>query len=213
MPWTAVATIGSSLIGGAISSKGSSKAAKTQTVNLGKGIALEEAAGKQVREDFSPFRTAGLDALQKLAASIGVDTGEGFKKSPGYDFVFNEAMRGVNADKANAGLFKSGSRATALQDRAAGLASQDYYTYKRFANDEHFNKLTQLANLARGGASATGAMSDATLHTADMNARLYGGIGQAKADNATNQANVWGDVWGSATSGSGALNKIFSLEW
>lgn len=213
MPISAAVGIGTSLIGGAISSSGSSKATKTQVNNLGKGIALENAAAKQAREDFSPFRTVGLDALSKLAGSIGLDTGAGFKSSPGYDFVFNEAMRAVDEDAANKGLVNSGARYRALQNRAANLASTDYYTYKKFANEEYFNALTQLGNLARGGATATAAGADATMHAADMNAKLYAGIGQAKADNATNQANIWGDVWGAAMGSGGPASQIFKMEW
>jgi hypothetical protein len=166
----------------------------------------------------SPFRATGLDALSKLASSLGVDTGANFKKSPGYDFVFNEAMRGVNAGAADRGLIGSGARLKALQDRAAGLASTDYYKYKQFANDEYFNTLTQLGNMARMGATATGAGADATLHTTDKMAQFYGDIAGAKVKNINNQANNWGQVWSDASTGingfgDSPLGKIFALEW
>ena len=47
---------GAALIGGLISSSGSSKAANTQVNNLGKGIALEQQAGTQAAGVVPPGR-------------------------------------------------------------------------------------------------------------------------------------------------------------
>ena len=208
-----------SIISGLLSSGGSSKAVGTQVNNYGKAIDLEQVAYKTVRDDFSPFRTAGLNALELLSKSLGIDTGAGFKESPGYQFAFKEGMRAVDASAANKGLIGSGARMKALQDRGQGIANQDYYTYKKFANDEYFNYLTQLGNLTRTGATATSAVGDAGLHTADMAAKFYGDIGTAKSENAKSQSNIWGDVWGTASTGpSGGfadspLDRLFKLEW
>ncbi len=48
--------------------------------------------------------------------------------TPGYNFTFDEAMRGAERNYAALGKFKTGGLLKALQDRAAGIASTRYDT-------------------------------------------------------------------------------------
>jgi hypothetical protein len=49
-----------------------------------------------------------------------------FQTDPGYEFTKNEALQGVQRATGTGGFQDSGNVLTALQDRAAGLASQQY---------------------------------------------------------------------------------------
>ena len=72
-----------------------------------------------------------------------------FKNSPGYQNILNEALRAVNAGSATAGKFYSGNRAIALQNRAAGLADQDYGDWWNRQNTLYQTDLSQY-NMDRG---------------------------------------------------------------
>lgn len=50
-----------------------------------------------------------------------------FSGTPGYQFAFDQAMQGVN--RANSAMRGSGNVLAALQDRASGLASQNFSDY------------------------------------------------------------------------------------
>jgi len=45
---------------------------------------------------------------------------------PAYKFALSQALEATNRQNAGSGMYESGNRAIALQDRAAGLASQQY---------------------------------------------------------------------------------------
>ena len=72
-----------------------------------------------------------------------------FQNSPGYQNILNEALRAVNAGSATAGKFYSGNRAIALQNRAAGLADQDYGDWWNRQNTLYQTDLSQY-NMDRG---------------------------------------------------------------
>lgn len=75
------ATIGTSLVGGYMSSKAQSDAAKkatrAQTASTDKQLALQREMYGQAREDLSPYRNYGAFATQRLANRIGMPTGYG----------------------------------------------------------------------------------------------------------------------------------------
>ena len=54
---------------------------------------------------------------------------EQYKRSSGYQNIFDEAMRGVTANAASRGLLGSGATLRASQDRAGQLAQQNYANY------------------------------------------------------------------------------------
>ena len=95
----------------------------------------------QQRQDSTPYREAGQQAVGQFAGQVG----GGFQTSPGYEFAQNEAMRGVMANQSARGLVNSGSTLRALQDRSVGLANQEYGNY--------MNRLASLAGLGQTASS------------------------------------------------------------
>ena len=70
---------------------------------------------------------AGLGTF--MGALTGTDQGAGleqYKRSTGYENIFNEAMRGATATGASRGLLASGSMIRNSQDRAGQLAQQNF---------------------------------------------------------------------------------------
>ncbi len=110
--------------------------------------------------------------------------------SPGYQFLYDETMRASKAAGAARGSLYSGAMLKELQNRAAGVASQDYGAY-----------MTRLAEASRiGQAAASGTAANANnLGTSgatiignaagdQANARLIAGSSQASSIIGANNA-------------------------
>jgi len=139
------AIFGGSLASGLLGKKSADKQAK---------ISRQQFA--QTRSDLEPYRTAGVNALNQYQDQLGgynqnlpqytdptnlpeYNSLGGFnfdlEGDPGYQFALSEAMNQTNRAQAGLGNFNSGNRLAALNDRAAGVASQ-------YANDA-FNRQFQ----------------------------------------------------------------------
>lgn len=101
--------------------------------------AQQATAGNQLSM-LAPWRQAGERGLNLFADQVA----QPFQQSPGYQFAYDEAMRGVMQNQAARGLVGSGSTLRALQDRGAGLASQEYGNY--------MNRLAALSGLGQTAA-------------------------------------------------------------
>lgn len=83
-----------------------------------RGVAEESAA---MADPFSQYRGGLAEQLNALI------TGQrSIETEPGYQFVFDEAMRGTERKLSAQGYGESGNILAALQTRAAGLAEQQY---------------------------------------------------------------------------------------
>ena len=110
------------------------------------------------------YRGEMADKLQ------GILTGEeDFKEDPGYQFVFDQAMKATKRKGASEGygshIGQSGNRGRALQDRAAGLASTEY--------DKIISRLMDLS-----GAGSENARAGANLYS---DIKITSAQGQAEA--------------------------------
>ena len=79
---------------------------------------------------------------------------EQYKRSSGYDNIFNESMRGVTSNAAARGLLGSGATLRATQDRAGQLAQQNYANYLQQlmgANQQRMQSGLGLAGLITQG--------------------------------------------------------------
>ena len=93
---------------------------------------------------------------------------ENFKADPGYQWRVDEASKGVTANKFAQGLGLSGSRAVALQDRAANLADQTANNWWQQQNTRYQTELGQYNNdrgFARSGYDIDQARGDARYDT------------------------------------------------
>lgn len=125
----------------------------------------------QSRDDMAPYRAAGQAGLGGYMENLS----QPFDQTPGYQFMQNEAMRGVMANAASRGLVNSGATLRALQDRAAGLADQTY--------GQHMNRLAAAAGL---GQTAVGQGAAAGQNYAGTAANVMG-QGTAASNNLLTQ--------------------------
>jgi len=181
MPWGAAALGAATVVGGALQSKATSKAAD-------KSIAAQERQQAQTRADLAPFTQAGVNALAPAQNLLGLNGQEAantamanFQSSPGYGYQVSEGLKAVDTGAAARGLLRSGSTLAAEQKLGANLANQDFTTY--------YNRLMGMTQL--GQASAAG--------TAAAGAQAAAGIAQTEASLGSAQASIYGNT----TSGIG----------
>lgn len=103
----------------------------TNYINTGEqksGDYLTQAAGQ-----FQPWQQTGTAANSMVANALGLNGAEGnaaatgaFQTSPGYDFNLNQQLQAAERGAAAGGMTASGNLLTALQDRASGVANQEY---------------------------------------------------------------------------------------
>lgn len=142
-----------------IGSKAAKSAAKTQSRAALSAAELQfqgtELSIEEQRRQFdvaldlgAPRREAENEALNALRGLLGLG-GEApdfaaFERTPGFEFTRDEALQATERNAAARGGLVSGNTLTALQDRAAGLAGQNFLS----------TFLNPIQNLALGGAGA-----------------------------------------------------------
>ena len=182
----AAAIVGSAIIGGgaALVASGSQTRATNRAADLQQQSAQyqNQAAQQSIAEQRRQFNTAvqltaprrGAEnaALAQLQAALGMGgTAPQFSGTPGYQFARNEALNAVERSAAARGGLASGNTLTALQDRAAGLANQNYLA----------GYLQPLQNLALGNTAADTAQQGVNLGVNIGNTLQAGATGRASA--------------------------------
>src|SRR5690348_13751340 len=99
MAWVAVAIGGSALLGAGASLIGSGEQADAANNAAG----LQDRQYQQTREDFTPWRTAGGNAITRQADLMGLNGNDAqsnaftsFRTDPGYNFIRDQAIQGVD---------------------------------------------------------------------------------------------------------------------
>ncbi len=104
-----------------------------------------------------------------------------FQTDPGYEFARDEALRATDRSVGTGGFQNSGNILTALEDRASGLAQQQYGNY--------VNRLAPFLQYAQGTAGQLGsayagqgtALNANDLSQAQLGYGTQAGIGSAQA--------------------------------
>lgn len=193
MPPVAVMA-GAAVLGSAASIYTGSKAANAQKKAAQQGVDEQRRQYDQSRADLAPWRTTGGSALAKLSQLYGLG-GEApdpsvFTASPGYQFRFNEGIRGIDRGAAARGLLHSGAAVKAEENFGQGLASQEFGNFS--------GTLERIAGAGQGAANSTVAAGQ---HSADAISQAYGNIGNARA---SSYANVGSSI------NQGINNVLFS---
>lgn len=208
----AVIGAGASLISGNKQAKAAKSASAAQT-----------AAAERLRGDLQPFRQAGERGVDALMTEMGLGAdgsyappaapdyslralSSGFEASPGYQYMVDEMMRGVNNSAAARGMTMSGATLKELQRNAGQLANQDYWQYvnaqrqaagdtensnqRRVGNLQWLSGMGQNAAAQQGQAGMNAATNAGQLSTQGAAASASGIMG---ASNAVNQGfqNYW----------------------
>ena len=126
-----------------------------------------EALGGRPQMERPDFYTADYVAPPNEA-----DYFSNFQESPGYQFLLQEAMRNVNVARYSRGVGSSGGTLRELQNRAVGLAAQDYNNwfnrqntlYQTAIGNSQFATNFNLANAQQRNALAQGAFESDRLY-------------------------------------------------
>lgn len=159
---------------------------------------LNKIPGK-ANEIYNPYIQAGQRQLGGLEgqfeqmmndpASFVNKIGEGYKKSPGFDFALKQALQGSGNAMAAGGMAGSPMHEQANMELATNLANQDFNQWLQTALGQHKEGLEGSQDLYHGGMSASDALmrmlqdtygsqaSNAFAGTQSRNNRTMGGLG------------------------------------
>jgi hypothetical protein len=194
----AVATVGSSIIGG----QAARGAAQTQADAASQAMAQERAMYEQSREDLGPYRETGYTALKDIermkpffTSQFGPDQ---FAQYLDPSMAFRQRL-GTQATERMAnvgGGALSGNTLRALTDYGQGLASTEYgNAFNRFQT-ERGNIYNTLANIAGMGQGAVNTGVSAGQNFAASQTGLLTGQAAAQAAGTVGQANAYGGALG-----------------
>jgi len=121
-----------------------------------------------------------------------------FQTDPGYEFARDEALQGVERSGASRGMLNSGNTLMALQDRASGLAEQQYGNWA--------NRALGVAGMAPGIAGQQagiytglgGALSQNYGQQGQLGYQTEAGIGEAQAQADLDANRASGQFWNTA---------------
>lgn len=192
MSLSAGITSGSKLLGGIGSMFGGSSLSDAYMKAATQANNQLDSTYNQIRNDESPYTSAGSNAINMLNSDL--QNGTGFAKnftlgdfysSPGYQFTLQQGNNAINNSAAAQGGLLSGKAAKSLASYSSGLANQTYGdAYNRYLQNRQqgYNELMGVSNL---GQTATGQVNNAGLTTGMQKANnLYNsnlGAGAASA--------------------------------
>jgi hypothetical protein len=190
MSWGIVASVGASLIGSAITSDAAGDAADTQADATDRGIAEQRRQFDLTREDFSPYREAGRNALTSLVGDINAPMNpRDVMSDPGYQFGMDQGQQALDRKISAMGGRVSGAALKAAARFGTNYASTGYNA----AYQRRQDRLNRLAAIAGIGQTATGASAQAGAGSANQISGLLSSQGDASAAARLSQGNVWGN--------------------
>jgi hypothetical protein len=204
MVWNLVIPAAAAIIGGRQSAKAAQSAADTSAAASDRATELQREMFNRNIELQSPFREAGVNALNKLVPlateykPFGMDQ---FQADPGYSFRMSEGMKGLERSAAARGGLLSGATLKGIQRFGQDLGSQEYMNaFNRYQTERNaqLNPLQSLAGVGQTSANTLGAAGTQFANT-------LGNIGM-------NQAGVQGNATMARASAYGdTLNQLSRL--
>lgn len=140
-------------------------------------------AGTRFQVGGQIFNTRQEAEAWAAANPAGGSAYQGFQKTPGYEFAFDEGMAGVNALASARGGLASGRTMQDLQKTGQGLAWQHH--------GQHLNRLAGLTDMGMGAAGNQATAGNAFAAGAG---NAIGSIGNAQSAGATGVGNAWNDA-------------------
>lgn len=196
------------LVGASIGSSASKKASKAQIAAQQAAIDEQRRQFDLTRQDLAPYRETGVSALSALAKLYGVGAPgsaatpdySAFQNSPDYQFALSEGLKSVQGGAAARGGLYSGNAMRALQERGAGIASQNVGNYA--------SRLAQLAGIGQGTAVQQGQLG---AQYSGSVGNLLAGQGDARASGIVGSTNAIGGAINTLgqMAGDGAFDSLF----
>jgi|HubBroStandDraft_1064217.scaffolds.fasta_scaffold00305_38 hypothetical protein len=173
---------------------------------------LEKIPGT-IKPYYQPYINAGSSSIPTLQSQFKQlinnpqqllsNFGQGYEKSPGYQFSVDQATKAANQAAAAGGMVGSPAEQQALAGQITGLANQDYYNYLNKVLGLYGQGLQGYEGLYQGGLTSSNALANLLAENLQNQAGLAY-AGQANQ----NQAN--GSGWGNLFSGlAGVASNLF----
>lgn len=175
-------------IGGALIQAGSAnRAANAQERASEQQLALQREMWGTTRDDYSPFRDAGGNALAAYLSEFGFgaapDDYQGISLSPAAQFAMTQGRDIVESGGAARGGLYSGATMQGVEEMRFGMAQQD-----------RENQLNRLAGLVDMGMSAAGMNAANNNAMAQMGSNAYANAGNARAAGAIGVGNAFANM-------------------
>lgn len=152
---------------------------------------------------FQPYINAGQGAMGQLQGQYGnlindpsaflKNLGQGYQKSPGYDWQMKQAENAATNAAAAGGMAGSPQHQQQAAQLASNIANQDYYKYLQNALGVYGTGLQGLQGLNQMGFGASTGLGE-NLANALMNQGNLAFSGQAAQNQ--QQGSMWGDLLG-----------------
>jgi hypothetical protein len=201
-----VAILGSAAIGAGASIYAANTAADAQTAAANNAINAQMAQYNRMRNDLSPYMTAGSDALAQLQAQlpgltapITMDEAT-LQNTPGYQFNLAQGLRANQNALTATGLGRSGAAVKAADRFATGLADSTYQNQFNNAQTNRQTTYNMLSGLINTGQNAAAGVGSAGIQTGQGVAGNMIGAGNAQAGAATATGNAIGNAANSFSS-------------
>ena len=183
MSWVAAAVAGSSIVGGVISSRASSRAANAQQASANAGIAAQERKFAALQKLLQPYVRAGTGALDAQEDILGLDGAAqqrraitGIQSSPQFASMVQQGENAILQNASATGGLRGGNTQGALAQFRPALLSA--------LIDQQFARLGGLTSIGQNAAAGVG---NAGTQTGVNIANLQGQVGAAQAGNSLAQ--------------------------
>jgi hypothetical protein len=215
---TAAAILGSAVVGGAVASRGASKAARAQTQAAEQASQVQRDIFERQAELAEPFRQAGITSQNELMRLLGIGgdaaasdygmltrgfTPEQMQMDPGYAFRLAEGEKALERMQSARGQYLGGGAIRAGTRYGQEMGSQEYMNAFNRAQALLGNRLGALGSLYGAGQTATQQVAgQAGQMGANVGNLLMQG-GQARASGYLGQSNALAQALGQGAMGYG----------
>ena len=215
---TAAAILGSAVIGGAVASRGASKAARAQTQAAEQASQVQREIFERQTELQEPFRQAGITSQNELLRMLGLGgeagtpgygtigapfTVEQMQMDPGYAFRMEEGLKALERSAAARTGVLSGSMAKGAIRYGQEFGSQEYGNAFNRALALQGARLNALGSLYGAGQIAAQQVGQQAGQYGTNVGNLLMGAGQARASGYLGQANALSSALGQGAMGYG----------
>ena len=215
---TAAAILGSAVIGGAVASRGASKAARAQQQAADQAAQVQREIFEKQTELQEPFRQAGMTAQNELLRMLGLGgeagtpgygtigapfTAEQMQMDPGYAFRLAEGEKALERMQAARGQLLGGGAIRAGVRYGQEMGSQEYMNAFNRAQALMGTRLGALGSLYGAGQAAAQQVGQQAGQYGTNVGNLLMGAGQARASGYLGQANALSSALGQGAMGYG----------
>jgi len=215
---TAAAILGSAVIGGAVASRGASKAARAQQQAADQAAQVQRETFERQVELQEPFRQAGITSQNELMRMLGLSgepgtpgygsigapfTAEQMQADPGYAFRLAEGEKALERMQAARGQLLGGGAIRAGVRYGQEMGSQEYMNAFNRAQALMGTRIGALGSLYGGGLATAQQVAGQAGQMGTNVGNLMMGAGQARASGYLGQANALASALGQGAMGYG----------